>query len=153
MNNGQLFFNEVEAYFNLRQPKISKPTNIYLVVRINNIQRKYATGVKVHPVQWDTIKQEAILSHRLTELDYRNNTIVNNRLKELQSRFINIKEITQIGKIFEILQECTENKIRLACKRLRYSFMREDKEDRILEIMIALEILLTDEEKNEVTRI
>lgn len=64
---------------------------------------------------------------------------------------ISLEKITQIGKIFEILQECTENKIRLACKRLKYSFMREDEEDSILDIMIALEILLTDKEKNEVT--
>ena len=91
MKNGQVFFNEIKAYFNLRNPKINKPTNIYFVVRVDNIQKKYATGVKIYPSQWSFAKQEAILSHRLTELDYRNNTVVNNRLNELQLCFMEFK--------------------------------------------------------------
>lgn len=91
MNNGQVFFSEVRAYFNLRKPKGNKPTNIYLVVRIGNVQKKYATGVKVYPTQWNTIKQEAILNHRLTALDLYNNVIVNNRLDELRLRFLDFK--------------------------------------------------------------
>ena len=91
MNNGQVFFSEVRAYFNLRKPKGNKPTNIYLVVRIGNVQKKYATGVKVYPTQWNTIKQEAILNHRLTALDLYNNVIVNNRLDELRLRFLDVK--------------------------------------------------------------
>ena len=86
-----MFFNEIKAYFNLRNPKINKPTNIYFVVRVDNIQKKYATGVKIYPSQWSFAKQEAILSHRLTELDYRNNTVVNNRLNELQLCFMEFK--------------------------------------------------------------
>lgn len=110
MNNGQVFFNEVEAYFNLRQPKINKPTNIYLVVRIDNTQKKYATGVKVYPTQWSTIKQEAVLSHRLTELDYRNNTIVNDRLNELQLRFTEFKHYIcsnpeRLGEVHTVLKQ------------------------------------------------
>lgn len=36
-------------------------------------------------------KQEAILNHRLTELDLYNNVIVNNRLDELRLRFLDFK--------------------------------------------------------------
>lgn len=48
---GQVFINEiVKASFNLRQPNKSKrPTNIYLIVRINQKQAKLSTGVKVYP--------------------------------------------------------------------------------------------------------
>ena len=34
----QYFFNEVQARFHLRKPKANKPTNIYLVCRINGKQ-------------------------------------------------------------------------------------------------------------------
>ena len=37
----QIFFGEVRASFNLRRPKSDKPTNIYLVCRID----KYLFGV------------------------------------------------------------------------------------------------------------
>ena len=72
---GQIFFNEVKASFNLRKPKSDKPTNIYLVCRIDKKQVKLSTGVKVYPDQWNTKKQEAYLSSRLTELDNINNAI------------------------------------------------------------------------------
>ena len=37
---GQFFFNELQARFNLREPKANKPTNIYLVCRISGKQVK-----------------------------------------------------------------------------------------------------------------
>lgn len=40
---GQIFFNEVKASFNLREPKANKPTNIYLVCRIDKKQVKLST--------------------------------------------------------------------------------------------------------------
>ena len=53
----QVFINEMQARFNLRQPKANKPTNIYLVVSINGTQLKLATGVKVYPEHWNKEKQ------------------------------------------------------------------------------------------------
>ena len=35
--------------FNLRKPRSEKPTNLYLVCRINNKQVKLSTGVKIYP--------------------------------------------------------------------------------------------------------
>ena len=49
----QYFFNEVQARFHLRKPKANKPTNIYLVCRINGKQVKLSTGVKVYPEHWN----------------------------------------------------------------------------------------------------
>ena len=64
----QVFINEiVKANFNLRQPKSERPTNIYLIVRINQKQAKLSTGVKVYPEHWNIKKQEAYISCRLTE--------------------------------------------------------------------------------------
>lgn len=90
--NGQCFFNEVEASFNLRQVKVNKPTNIYLVCRIQGKQVKLSTGVKVYPEHWNKKKQEAYVSFRLSELDNHNNTIANNKINELKSCFSKYKE-------------------------------------------------------------
>ena len=88
---GQIFFNEVRASFNLREPKAHRPTNIYLVCRIDKRQVKLSTGVKVYPEQWNIKKQEAFISPRLTELDNMNNLIVNDKIGELKSNFLEFK--------------------------------------------------------------
>ena len=88
---GQIFFNEVKASFNLRKPKSDKPTNIYLVCRINKKQVKLSTGVRVYPDQWNTKKQEAYVSPRLTELDNINNAIVNDEINKLKADFVDFK--------------------------------------------------------------
>lgn len=89
---GQVFINEiVKASFNLRQPKSKRPTNIYLIVRINQKQAKLSTGVKVYPDQWNIKKQEAYISCRLTESDNINNTIANKKLLELRNQFEEFK--------------------------------------------------------------
>ena len=88
----QVFINEiVKANFNLRQPKSERPTNIYLIVRINQKQAKLSTGVKVYPEHWNIKKQEAYISCRLTESDNINNTITNKKLLELRSQFEEFK--------------------------------------------------------------
>ena len=86
---GQIFFNEVKASFNLRKPKSDRPTNIYLVCRINKKQVKLSTGVRVYPDQWNTKKQEAYVSPRLTELDNINNAIVNDEITNLTRSNLN----------------------------------------------------------------
>lgn len=89
---GQVFINEiVKASFNLRQPKSKRPTNIYLIVRINQKQAKLSTGVKVYPEHWNIKKQEAYISCRLTESDNINNTIANKKLLELRNQFEEFK--------------------------------------------------------------
>lgn len=88
---GQIFFNEVRASFNLRKPKSDRPTNIYLVCRIDKKQVKLSTGVRVYPDQWNTKKQEAYVSPRLTELDNINNAIVNDEINKLKADFIEFK--------------------------------------------------------------
>lgn len=88
----QVFVNELKANFNLRCPKSDKPTNIYLVCRINNKQVKLSTGVKVYPDHWNKKKEEAYIGIRLTELDNINNSIVNNKLTELKICFIKFKQ-------------------------------------------------------------
>ena len=88
----QVFINEiVKANFNLRQPKSERPTNIYLIVRINQKQAKLSTGVKVYPEHWNIKKQEAYISCRLTESDNINNTIANKKLLELRSQIEEFK--------------------------------------------------------------
>lgn len=76
----QFFVDGVTAHFNLRNPKSDKPTPIYLIIRMGKIQYKISLGCKVHPSHWDKKKQKAYVSPNLTELDNRNNLIVNNKI-------------------------------------------------------------------------
>lgn len=93
MNNDvQIFFNEVQGYFNLREPKANKPTNIYLVVRVAGRQVKLSTGVRVYPEQWNKEKQEAYVSVRLSELDNRNNEIANKKINDMKVCFLEYKK-------------------------------------------------------------
>lgn len=89
--NKQVFINEIKASFNLREPKAGKPTNIYLVIRLAGKQCKFSTGVKIYPEQWNKGKQEAYISHRLTELDNTNNSIVNDKIARLKADFTDFK--------------------------------------------------------------
>ncbi len=88
----QVFLNEVKINFNLRTTKSNKPTNIYLLIRLNGKQHKFSTGVKVYPEQWNKDKQEAYISYRLTELDNQNNIVVNSKIKELKTSFTEYKQ-------------------------------------------------------------
>lgn len=87
----QIFINQMQCNFNLRQPKANKPTNIYLVVYLNNKQVKLSTGVKVYPEHWNIRKQQAYVNARLSKLDNNNNTIANDRLSELKDMFLEFK--------------------------------------------------------------
>ena len=87
----QIFINQMQCNFNLRQPKANKPTNIYLVVYLNNKQVKLSTGVKVYPEHWNIRKQQAYVNTRLSKLDNNNNTIANDRLSELKDMFLEFK--------------------------------------------------------------
>jgi len=87
----QIFINQMQCNFNLRQPKANKPTNIYLVVYLNNKQVKLSTGVKVYPEHWNIRRQQAYVNARLSKLDNNNNTIANDRLSELKDMFLEFK--------------------------------------------------------------
>lgn len=60
-------------------------------------------------------------------------------------------EISKIGKVYLNLLSNENNKIQIANRRLRYSYLRDNDEDSILDIIIALETLLSDNEKGELT--
>ena len=88
----QTFINEMTCHFNLREPKSQRPTNIYCIVSIDGKQMKFPTGVKIYPEQWNKKKQEAFISFRLTELDNRNNRIVNDKITSIKQDFLNYKQ-------------------------------------------------------------
>ena len=77
--------------FNLRQKKIEKPTIIYAVFTWNGVQHKVNTLLKVYPSHWDSKSQSATVSNRLTELDNRNNRIINEKISSIIASFLNTK--------------------------------------------------------------
>ena len=106
----QIFINEMQASFNLRKPRSEKPTNLYLVCRINNKQVKLSTGVKIYPDHWNEKRQEAYISVRLSEIDNINNTIVNKKITKLKEYFIEFKHYLcmhpdEIGESMKLLKQ------------------------------------------------
>ena len=106
----QIFINEMQACFNLRKPRSEKPTNLYLVCRINNKQVKLSTGVKIYPDHWNEKRQEAYISVRLSEIDNINNTIVNKKITKLKEYFIEFKHYLcmhpdEIGESMKLLKQ------------------------------------------------
>ena len=106
----QIFINEMQARFNLRKPRSEKPTNLYLVCRINNKQVKLSTGEKIYPGHWNEKRQEAYISVRLSELDNINNTIVNKKITKLKEYFIEFKHYLcmhpdEIGESMKLLKQ------------------------------------------------
>lgn len=78
----QIFIREIVAHFNLRQPKGNKPTPIYMVVRVGKKQLKFPIGCKIYPSQWNKKTERAFISPMLSELDNRNNFIVNSKISD-----------------------------------------------------------------------
>lgn len=111
--NEQVFLNGMKCSFNLREPKSLRPTNIYMVCRINNKQIKLATNVKVFPEQWNKSRCFAYVSCKLTKLENDNNTLVNEKLESMKGRFELFKDY--IYEHPEAIAECLD-----ALKRFVY---------------------------------
>lgn len=84
----QFFPEELRCTFNLRKPNDKKPTNIYMVVRMNGKQYKLTTRLKVYPSQWNKRKELAYTSEILSTTDNENNIIVNKKISDLRKSFL-----------------------------------------------------------------
>ena len=60
-------------------------------------------------------------------------------------------DLSLIARLFADVINSRENKLEIALKRFYKSMMRQEEEDIIIDIIIALEILLSDNEKSELT--
>lgn len=87
----QFFINEIDCRFCLKDGKCEEPTPVYFTTRILNVPIRVSLRVKVYPEQWNPKRQEAYLSCRLSELDYRNNLIVNERINKFKVLFSEFK--------------------------------------------------------------
>ena len=81
----QLFYNEIKAHYNLREPKSSKPTMVFMVVYFDKKQVRISTGCKVYPKQWN--KTKTITGATLSPIDNHNNSILNAKINELNVRY------------------------------------------------------------------
>lgn len=83
----QIFYRESTLRFNLRAPKSTRPTLVFLVAYINGKRYKISTKVKVYASQWNPEKQLAVISNVQSKLDNRNNRIANEHLTRLRGYF------------------------------------------------------------------
>ena len=104
----QVFSRELQGTFNLREPKATKPTMIYFVVRLNGRQYKLSTGVKVYPTMWSKNTQTAIVSNQLSKQDNRNNKLVNEKINEVNANFLKfisyLCNAENIGNEYDVLR-------------------------------------------------
>lgn len=105
----QVFF-DFKLNFNLCKPSTRKPTAIYAVVYFKGKQYRINTGVKVYPVQWNKKRQLAIISSKQTYLDNYNNTIVNDKLKQIllsfeQSKTYLCNHVESISNLYELFKQ------------------------------------------------
>ncbi len=68
-----------------------------------------------------------------------------------QVPIISSGQLNQITEVFEQLSKASENSIILSLKRLNRCLVRDDEEDAVLDATIALEALLSDDGKQEMT--
>lgn len=105
----QIFF-DFKLNFNLFDPNTKKATSIYAIVYFKRKQYKINTGVKVYPSQWNKKRQLAVISAKQTKLDNYNNTIVNDKLKQIllsfeQSKLYLCEHIESIPNLYELLKQ------------------------------------------------
>lgn len=81
-NSVQNWFFTTKAHVNLRQPNGTKPTPLYLVFKLGNKQHKVSLGVKVIPNHWNGKINKALISANLTEIENKNNFIVNKKVND-----------------------------------------------------------------------
>lgn len=91
----QIFANELRHHYNLRNPKGSKPSMVFLVVRINNEQVKISTGMKVYPNHWNFNRAKE--GNGIPFLENNNNSLLNERLSMFDTRFDEYKRLVNDG--------------------------------------------------------
>lgn len=82
----QIFLNEVCKFYG-RTSRGTKPVPVYANIKVNGERIVIPIKVKVIPDQFDVKKQVAIISNLQTELDNRNNEVVNETIKFYKGKF------------------------------------------------------------------
>ncbi|NDV84330.1 tyrosine-type recombinase/integrase [Bacteroides sp. 51] len=112
----QVFLN-FDVRFNLRKKKDNKPSIVYAVVCFKGRQWKINSGVKVCPHHWNPSKQMALCGTGLTSLDIHNNSIANNKLKEIllaseEMKMYLCEHIEEIDNTYNILRNYINPKMK-----------------------------------------
>ncbi|MEH7038591.1 hypothetical protein [Bacillus pseudomycoides] len=137
-------FSNFDAY------PLEKINAFFNTLRINNILTGYAQIIS-SPINW-TERYTADLMD-LKGISVRMYPVEFNNYYWNKDNFPTIDEVRlkEIQVVFKELVEKDYKKIDLACSRLENSLYRKDEGDKIIDIVIGLESLLSDNEKGEIT--
>jgi len=138
----QVFIKELQPNFSLRKPKGERPTNVYLVCRVNGKQRKLSTGLKVYPSHWNKRTQEASISVHLCELDNKNNQILNDRIREIKASFFDYNKY-----LCDNIEQIDNSLIILRSYVYKEEYMIQKKKEKP-QINATIQIMQLVEEKN-----
>lgn len=121
----QIFIDNLTIRFHLRQNQDkTTPTIIYGVFVYNNKTYRVNTNVKVKPIHWEHSKQRAKISSNFLMLDNQNNTIVNEKIIEIEFGFIVAKEYICNNpqcEIVDVLRNTINKKYKLKKMKLKTS--------------------------------
>lgn len=129
LSTEQYFYKEVIPHYNLRTPKGKKPTIVYFVCCIGGRQHRISTGYKVYPTQWG--KDKAIISNRQSNLDNRNNTLLNEKIDEMNERFKKYKTylcdalIEHSNQLFKNFMNNSQNKETDIIKHIKETILKD----------------------------
>lgn len=128
----QFFISKVSKHYNLRHHNESKPSPLYLIIRVCNTQYKIPLGVKVLPQHFKNDK--AMISFHLSQLDNNNNDLVNQKINEYDNLYNEF-----------ISYLCTNpnevDNVKTIISNLFYSMGRKKKETRELAIAVLRQLL------------
>lgn len=137
-------FSEIDKY------PLEQINAFFNTLRINNCLSGYAQII-AKPIGWTEIYKADLLdlkglSTRMYPVEFNNYYWNRDSFPVMDEQ--HLKEIQQM---FEELTRKENKKIILACSRLENSFYRNKEGDRIIDIVIGLEAILSDGEKGELT--
>jgi len=145
--------NEREATFNEFSPfskGISRIDNFFAALRtVTGIETGYSQLV-VRPSGWGN-RWKAFLPrvYVVTTRAYPDHFENFGWLRDAPT--VNADSISQVAEVYRALSETTANSLAIAARRLNTAYLRRDEADSILDVTIALEALLGDDSRTEMT--
>ena len=116
---------------------------------VTHIESGYGQ-VLAFPDEWG-IKKEKLIDVHGDKIFRYNYKYVTNKLWNDPTPLISSKELEPVNKLFKFFLSNTNNALNLAIRRLNRAYLREAEEDAIVDLVIGIEALVTNDEHGEIT--
>ena len=113
----------------------------------------YETGygqILSFPVEWG-IREGNLVEIHGVKIHKFPNDFVKERKDTYPTPLVNATDLEKINRLFDFFMDNNANSLNIALKRLNTSYLRENEEDTILDLMIGIESLVTKDDRGEIT--